>query len=105
MRRLTFSQLLLTIALVPALALAVFAGRLTYESWDRYHNLTQANSLLRVAVATSRFVGIAIPKVGTAGREFSVDGDAAKLSAARTQADAHYRAVREAAAANQFKDD
>jgi hypothetical protein len=32
MRRLTFSQLLLTIALVPVLALALFAARLTYES-------------------------------------------------------------------------
>ncbi len=32
MRRIAFSRLLLLIALVPALALALFAGRLTYEN-------------------------------------------------------------------------
>ncbi len=105
MRRLTFSQLLLAIILVPVLVSALFAARLAYESWERYRNLTQANSLLHVAVATSRLVGISIPGLGAAGRAYAADGDAAKLAAARTLADTHYRAVGEAAAANTVKDD
>jgi methyl-accepting chemotaxis protein len=98
MRRLSFSHLLLLIALIPAIALALFAGRMTYESWQRYGDLTSANSLLRLAVATSRFSGMSIPGEGAATRDFLAGGETSKLAAAQGATDTNYRAVREAAA-------
>jgi methyl-accepting chemotaxis protein len=100
MRRLSFSRLLLLIALVPVVALALFAGRLTYESWTRYDDLTKANSLLRLAVATSRSSGISMPAEGASIRDFLAGGDHAKLAAVRDVTDTGYRAIREAAAGN-----
>ena len=70
MRKLSFSRLLLLIALVPAVALALFAGGLTYENWARYQDLTRANSLLRLSVAASRFAGLAVPAEGAAARDY-----------------------------------
>jgi methyl-accepting chemotaxis protein len=103
MRRIPFSRLLLLIALIPVVALASFAGRLTYESWVRYDDLAHANSVLRLAIGTSRFAGLAIPGEIAATREFFADGDRAKLATARGFTDTAYRAVREAAAANEVK--
>src|SRR5262249_61782008 len=67
MQRISFSKLLLVVVLVPVTALMLFAGRLTYESWSRYQDLERASSLLRLAVAASRFASIAMP-AGGAGR-------------------------------------
>src|SRR5215510_7875084 len=93
MQRISFSKLLLVVVLVPVTALMLFAGRLTYESWSRYQDLERASSLLRLAVAASRFAGLA----------YLAGGDKAKLDAQRRITDEHYRAMREAAAANTVK--
>lgn len=104
MRRLAFSKLLLLVVLIPLIALALFASRLTYESWVRYDNLTRATSLLRLAVAASQFAGLAVPGEGAVSRDFLASGDMAKLTAQRNTTDSLYRAMREAAAANVVKD-
>jgi methyl-accepting chemotaxis protein len=98
MQRISFSKLLLVVVLVPATALVLFAGRLTYESWSRYQDLAQASSLLRLAVAASRFASIAMPAEGAASRAYLAGGDNAKLDAQRKTTDDFYRAMREAAA-------
>ncbi|HKA72525.1 MAG TPA: methyl-accepting chemotaxis protein [Xanthobacteraceae bacterium] len=103
MQRISFSKLLLVVVLVPVTALMLFAGRLTYESWSRYQDLERASSLLRLAVAASRFAGIAMPAEGAASRAYLAGGDKAKLDAQRRITDEHYRAMREAAAANTVK--
>jgi methyl-accepting chemotaxis protein len=101
MRGIAFSRLLMVVVLVPVVGLAIFGGRLTYDSWAGYSDLNRASSTLRLAVATARFGGIAIPGEGGASREFVTagGGDRAKLDAARKTTDEHYRAIREAAAA------
>jgi methyl-accepting chemotaxis protein len=85
------------VVLVPVIGLAIFGGRLTYDSWSRYRDLDSASSVLRLAVATARFAGVAIPGEGGMSREF-VNGtaDRAKLDAQRQITDEHYRAIREA---------
>src|SRR5215510_13319308 len=103
MQRISLSKLLLVVVLVPVTALMLFAGRLTYESWSRYQDLERASSLLRLAVAASRFAGIAMPAEGAASRAYLAGGDKAKLDAQRRITDEHYRAMREAAAANTVK--
>jgi methyl-accepting chemotaxis protein len=105
MRAIAFSRLLLILVLVPVLALAGFGGRLAYESWSRYHDLTRASSLLRLAVAASRFAGIGLPGEGAATREFLAGGDRAKLADRRKTADDYYAALRDAADAVAAKDD
>jgi methyl-accepting chemotaxis protein len=105
MRRFTFSQLLVGIVIVPVVALALFAARLTHDSLGRYRDIAEADSLLRVAVSISRYVGISVPGLGAAVREFLATGDPQKLAAARNLADTYYRGVRAAAAANEVKDD
>jgi methyl-accepting chemotaxis protein len=105
MRGLSFSKLLLLVATVPLVAMTMFAGIATYDQWSDYRNLTTASSLLRLAVATSRFSGIAIPAEGTASREFLAGGDKAKLDGQRRITDEYYRAMHEVAAANVVKDD
>jgi methyl-accepting chemotaxis protein len=100
MRGLAFARLLTLVVLVPVVGLAIFGGRLTYDSWSHYGDLSSASSVLRLAVATARFGGIAIPGEGGLSREFvSGTGDRAKLDAQRRLTDEHYRAIREAAAA------
>jgi len=99
MRKLAFSKLLLIVAAVPLLAMVVFAGMLTYENWSRYGDLTRASSLLRLAVASSRFSGMAMPGEGAVTREFLGGGDKTKLDAQRRVTDDFYRGMREAAAA------
>ncbi len=105
MRGIAFSRLLMIVVLVPVAGLAIFGGRLTYDSWARYSDLSRASSVLRLAVATARFGGIAIPGEGGLSREFvSGTADHAKLDAQRRTTDEHYRVIREAAAALAVKD-
>src|SRR5215471_12989721 len=103
MHRTAFSKLLLTIALIPAAVLMVLAGTLTYQSWSHYDDLVRASSLVRLAVAASRFGVIALPAEGAASRVYLGDGDRAKLEAQRRTTDDVYRALREAAAATVVK--
>ena len=90
MRGIAFSRLLLLIALIPALALAVFAGRLTYESWKRYDNLTSANPRC-CAWPSPPVAWPASPFPAKARRRgiFVATGDKAKLAAAAR----HHRQV------------
>ncbi len=104
MQRVSFSNLLLVVVLVPVVALMLFAGSQTYESWSRYGELTRAASLLRLAVAASRFAAIANPAEGAASRAYLAGGDKAKLDAQRRVADESYRAMREAASASEVKE-
>jgi methyl-accepting chemotaxis protein len=105
MRGIAFSRLLMLVVLVPVLGLAIFGGRLTYDSWARYSDLGRASTVLRLAVATARFGGIAVPGEGGSSREFVTGGgDRAKLDAARRTADDLYRAIGEAAAALAIQD-
>src|SRR5262245_38815232 len=104
MRSIAFSRLLLIMAAVPLIAMTVFAGMLTYQSWSRYGDLARASSLLRLAGAGGRFA-TAMPGEGLATRE-AIGGhlDQAKLDAARRNTDEMYRGVHAAAAANLVKD-
>ena len=105
MRNLSFSKLLLIVAAVPLFAMVLFAGRLTFESWSRYQDLTRASSLVRLSVAVSRFAGIATPGEGAITRETVAGrGDKDTLDRRRRATDEFYQAVREAAAANVVKD-
>src|SRR5262245_18636996 len=104
MRSIAFSRLLLTVAAVPLIAMTVFAGMLTYQSWSRYGDLARASSLLRLAVAGGRFA-TAMPGEGAITREtISGHPDPARLEAARRNTDEMYRGVHAAAAENLVKD-
>ncbi len=99
MRGVAFSRMLTFVVLVPLLGLAMFGGRMTYDTWSRYRQLSQASSVLRLAVATGRFTGMAIPGEGALSREVVAGkGDRAKLEAVRRNTDEMYRGIREAAA-------
>ncbi len=104
MHKIVLSRLLLIIGVVPLVAMAVFAGTLTYQSWSRYDDLVRASSLVRLGVAAGRFVSVAMPAEGAANRDYLAGGDKAKLDARRRISDDLYRAVREAAAASPVKD-
>ena len=98
MRGIAISRLLMFAVFVPLVGLAIFGGKLTYESWSRYSELSRASSVLRLAVATARFTGVAIPGEGLATREMvGGTGDRAKLDAARHLTDDLYGKVRAAA--------
>jgi len=99
MRRMSFSKLLSILVFAPLAAVVLFGGTLTYESWLRYQDLTQASSMLRLAVAAARFGGTAIPPEAAMSREF-VTGLTAKgaLDAQRRTSDDLYRRLRDAAA-------
>jgi methyl-accepting chemotaxis protein len=99
MGRLSFSRLLLLVALVPVVAFGLLAGRMTWDSWERYSDLTRAHSLLRLAVAAGRLAGIGMPGEGAATRDYLVDGNKEKLAEQRAKTDAMYRAVTAAAVA------
>src|SRR5215470_11738383 len=103
MQRISFSKLLLAVVLIPVVALMLFAGTLTYESWSRYGDLVRASSLLRLAVAATRFAVIGNPAEGAASRDYLAGGDKPKLDERRRTSDDFYRALREAAAANVVK--
>jgi methyl-accepting chemotaxis protein len=105
MRGIAISRLLMFAVFVPLAGLAIFGGRLTYDAWSRYSDLSRASSVLRLAVATARFAGTAIPGEGLATREFiGGTGDRAKVDAARKVTDDLYAKVRAAAAALTVKD-
>jgi methyl-accepting chemotaxis protein len=101
---LRFSQLLVVIVLVPVLAMAMFAGSMTYESWTRYSNLQRSESLLRLAVAAGRLGLLGLPREGGASRDFLAAGDRAALEAARQNTDKLYRELKETAAAGGVSD-
>src|SRR5262249_5674302 len=84
-------------------ALMRFAGTRAYEGWSRYGVLVRASSLLRLAVAATRFAVIGNPAEGAASRDYLAGGDKPKLDERRRTSDDFYRALREAAAANVVK--
>ncbi len=104
MRRIGFTQLLMVMVSVPLAAAILCAGKLTYESWSHYSDLSRAASLLRLATAAGR-LGIATPGEGFATRE-AIAGAANKaaLDVLRQKTDDAYRALRDAAAVNDVKD-
>ena len=101
MRRIAFSKLLVILVGVPLVAVVLFAGTLTYQSWLRYGDLTRASSLLHLAVASGRLAGIAIPAEGALSRENAAGADnKTALDAQRRITDDLYAKLRDAAAAN-----
>jgi len=99
MRGIAFSRLLHLVVLVPLAAMAIFSGKLTYDSWGRYRGLSDASSVLRVGVASARFVGIAIPGEGTVNRDvLAGTADRSQLAPVRRVMGEYYAALREAAA-------
>jgi methyl-accepting chemotaxis protein len=85
--------------------MVTFAATTTYESWTQYKELQRASSLLRLAVAASRFAAIAVPAEGAANREFlSGTGARAAVDEQRRVTDELYRGLTEAARANVVKD-
>ncbi len=100
MRGIAFSRLLMFVVLVPLIALTIFGGRLTYDSWSRYNELGGAISVLRLSLAAAQLGGLGIPGEAVASREFAFgDHDRAKLDAQHRRLDDFYREVREAGAA------
>jgi methyl-accepting chemotaxis protein len=105
MRGIAISRLLMFAVSVPLAGLALFGGRLTYDSWSRYSDLSSASSVLRLAVATARFAGIAIPAEGASTREvIGGSGDRSTMEAARRQTDDFYAQLRAATEALQIHD-
>jgi methyl-accepting chemotaxis protein len=104
MRHLKFSHLLTAIILIPVLAMALFAGSMTYESWTRYSILRQSESLLRLAVAAGRLGLLALPGEGGASRAFLAGGSKAELDGVRATTDKLYGELKQAAAANNVDD-
>jgi methyl-accepting chemotaxis protein len=99
MRNIAFSRLLLLLVFVPVVALTIFGGRLAYESWSRYDDLTRASKLLRLGLVSSRFGGIGLPAEGATSRDYLAgSADKAKLDARRKIADDLYRGMTEAGA-------
>jgi methyl-accepting chemotaxis protein len=104
MRGIAFSRLLHVVVLVPLGAMALFGGKLTYDSWWHYRDLSDASTVMRVAVASARFVGIAIPPEGTVSRDvLAGNADRSKLAPVRRVMDEYYAALREAVAALTLK--
>jgi methyl-accepting chemotaxis protein len=104
MRAVAFSRLLMLVVLVPLGGLAMFGLQLTYDSWSRYRDLSDASSVLRLAVATARFVGIAIPREGPLNRDvIAGTGDRSGLGSVRRVTDEDYRAMHDAGAALSVK--
>ena len=100
MRRFAFSRLMSLVAFVPLVAVAIFGGKLTLDSWSRYSDLSDASSVLRVAVATARFVGVAIPGEGGLNRDVIAGrGNRGELDRARHIVDDAYRVLHDAGTA------
>ena len=97
MRRVAISRLLMVAVLVPLVGLAIFGARLTWDSWSRYADLSRASAVLHLAVATAKFVAIAIPAEGGLNRDVvQGTGDRSKLPAARRGVDEAWSAVHDA---------
>jgi len=100
MRGIAISRLLMFVVLVPLIGLAIFGGRLTYDSWSRYSELSRASSVVRLAVAAARFGGAAIPSEGGATRAvIAGKGDSAQLAAERRMTDQLYAELQKTGAA------
>ena len=100
MRRITFSRLLLCAVMVPLVALAIFGGRLTYDSWSRYGELSRASSVLRLALSGARFAGVAIAGEGTLNRDIIMGrADRSQIEGKRKVTDDIFREMQDAGAA------
>jgi methyl-accepting chemotaxis protein len=100
MRGVAFSRLLMLVALVPLVGLAIFGARLTYDSWTRYGDLSRAASVLRLAVVSARFAGIAVPGEGGLNRDMILGrADRSQIEPKRRVTDAVFRELHEAGAA------
>ncbi|HEY2135094.1 MAG TPA: nitrate- and nitrite sensing domain-containing protein, partial [Xanthobacteraceae bacterium] len=100
MRGVAFSRLLFLVVVIPLVALAMFGSLLSYESWSRYSKLNDASSVLRLAVASARFAGIAVPGEGTMNRDIILGrADRNQLEPKRRVTDDIYRNLRDAGAA------
>jgi methyl-accepting chemotaxis protein len=99
MRGIAISRLLMLAVLVPLVALALFGGRLTYDSWSRDSDLSRASSVLRLAVASARFADIAAPDEGSLNRDMILGrADRSRIEPTRRATDEHVRALRDAGA-------
>ena len=99
MRGIAISRLLMVAVLVPLAGMAMFGGRLAYDSWWRYSDLSHASAVVRLAAATARFVGIASPGEGGINRDLiNGNADRGKLAGIRRVTDEHYRDLQDAGA-------
>ncbi|WP_146604377.1 methyl-accepting chemotaxis protein [Rhodoplanes roseus] len=99
MRRIPFAKLLLIVSIVPVLVLTLFASRLTYEQWLKYHALSEADRMLRLAVSVTRFVAFAFPAEGSAERNWLLGTtDKAALDGQRRSTDESYKALQQTVA-------
>jgi methyl-accepting chemotaxis protein len=104
MRGIAFSRLLTLVALVPLVGLAIFGARLTYDSWARYSDLSRAASVLRLAVVSARFAGVAVPGEGSLNRDTILGRvDRSQTEPKRRVTDEIFRELREAGAALSVK--
>ncbi len=100
MRGIAFSRLLMLVALVPLLGLAIFGARLTYDSWAHYGDLSRAASVLRLAVTSARFAGIAVPGEGGLNRDMILGrADRSQIEPKRRVTDEIFRQLHDAGAA------
>ena len=100
MRGIAFSRLLMLVVLVPLVGLAIFGARLTYDSWARYGDLGRASSVLRLAVVSARFAGVAVPGEGSLNRDMILGrADRSQIEPRRRVTDEIFRELREAGAA------
>ncbi len=100
MRGIAFSRLLMVVVLVPLVGLAIFGGLLTYESWARYSVLSRASAVLRLAVVSARFAGVAIPGEGSLNRDMILGrADRSQIEPRRRVTDEIFRELRDAGAA------
>jgi methyl-accepting chemotaxis protein len=100
MRGIAFSRLLMLVVLVPLVGLAIFGARLTYDSWARYGDLSRVSSVLRLAVVSARFAGVAVPGEGSLNRDMILNrADRSQIEPRRRVTDEIFRELREAGAA------
>jgi methyl-accepting chemotaxis protein len=100
MRGIAFSRLLMLVVLVPLAGLAIFGARLTYDSWARYGDLGRASSVLRLAVVSARFAGVAIPGEGSLNRDMILGrADRSQIEPRRRVTDEIFKELRDAGAA------
>src|SRR5882672_8213141 len=100
MRGIAFSRLLMLVVLVPLAGLAIFGARLTYDSWARYSDLSRASSVVRLAVVSARFAGIAVPGEGSLNRDMILGrADRSQIEPKRRVTDEIFRDLREAGTA------
>jgi methyl-accepting chemotaxis protein len=100
MRGIAFPRLLMLVVLVPLAGLAVFGARLTYDSWARYSDLGRASSVVRLAVVSARFAGVAVPGEGSLNRDMILGrADRSQIEPRRRITDEIFKELRDAGAA------